>query len=312
MRSMDYVEMTTTSIAGTLGDGAITCTAIANTPTFTLAFGAGAATVMYVIEDVVNKKFEKGIGSVAGNVLTRTKPQLTWSGTVFVTNSVVALQFGSTPASGNVLVRMASLAENSMPATPQPQSLVAGDSWRDYPFTAHLGANTGNGSGGALTISREYYAAFKVERAGSLAGFQFQVSTAAAGSLKAALYSCGFNGLPAQKIVDFVTTSVSTTGVKTDTATGSWNPTTPPYLTPGWYFLGYISDVACSLLAFNGNLVASPTPLGRKDAYGYGNVLYIAGSYATGLPAVPALTGGTLLSNGVVGTLPMMGVKVTP
>ena len=80
MRSMDYVEMTTTSIAGTLGDGAVTCTAITNTPTFTLAFGAGAATVMYVIEDVVNKKFEKGIGSVAGNVLTRTKPQLTWSG----------------------------------------------------------------------------------------------------------------------------------------------------------------------------------------------------------------------------------------
>lgn len=312
MRAANYVEMTTTSIAGTSGDGAVTCTAITSTPTFTLALGSGACTVRYVIEDTVNKKFETGIGSVASNVLTRTKPQVTWDGTTWADNAPSALQFGATPTSGNVKIRMAATADNTVNPMPQPQTTISGDSWRDYPFCAALATSTGNGTGAALTAAKEYYTAYKLDRSGTLLGFQYEVTTGVAGSIKAALYSCGNNGLPGDKIVDFVTTSCTAAAIKTDTATGSWTPTTPPRLTPGWYYIGIISDVGPSLRIGLGSISGIPTPVGRRDGYGYGRTLSIAGNYTTGLPAIPALTGGAMASNGAGFSCPWYGLKVTP
>lgn len=312
MRSANYVEETTTSIAGTSGDGAITLTAITGIPRFSTVFGTQATTIRYVIEDTVNKKFETGVGSVASNVLTRTRPQTTWDGTTYDDDAPTALQFGATPTSGNVKIRISATAENTQNPMPQPQNVVAGDSWRDYPFCASLATNTGNGSGLALTASREYYLAYKLDRAGVLKGFQFEVTTAVAGTVKAALYSCGHDGFPSSKIVDFVATSCGTTGIKTDTATGSWSPSTPPYLTAGWYYIGFVCDVAASIRTNGaGNTAGAPTPLGRKDAYGYGHVVFVAGNHATGMPSVASLSGGTVLGNGAV-SLFWMGLRVTP
>lgn len=312
MRSANYVEMTTTSIAGSSGDGAVTCTAITSVPTFTLALGSGACTVRYVIEDTVNKKFETGIGSVAANVLTRTKPQVTWDGTTWADNAPSAIQFGATPTSGNVKIRMAATADNTVNPMPQPQTTIAGDSWRDYPFCAALSFNANNGSGAAITAAKEYYTAYKLDRSGTLLGFQYEVTSGVAGNIKAALYACGNNGLPVDKIVDFVTTSCTAAAIKTDTATGSWTPTTPPRLSPGWYYIGIICDVAPSIRCFTGSLQGIPTPVGRKNGYGYARTLSIAGNYATGLPATPTLTGGAMGDNGSGFSCPVYGLKVTP
>lgn len=312
MRSADYVEMTTTSIAGS-GAGAVTCTALTNVPTFTTVFGSQATTVRYIIEDTVNKKFEKGIGSVAANVLTRTSPQITWDGTTWSANAPSALAFNAAPTSGDIRIRMGATTEAQSPVTAGANRTIAGDAnWRDYALSAHIGNLQSGGTGIALVADREYYSYYRVERGGVLTGAQFEVTTAVASSnLKWALYSIGSNGLPTAKIVDFVTTATATTGIKTDTATASWSPAGAVYLPPGEYAVGFISSHATSL-RFTGALTGGlQSCFGRKDFYGNGDLVFVAGSYTTGLPASPSLGSGTLQSMGVQGRA-WLGLKVTP
>jgi hypothetical protein len=310
MRSADYVEMTTTSIAGS-GAGAVTCTQITNLPTFTLVFGSQNTTCRYVIEDTVNKKFETGIGAVAANVLTRTKPQITWDGTTWSALNPSALTFTGSPTSGDIKIRLSATAETSVGAMPMLQSTVAGDSiWRDYPVS-HNNPFSNGGSGVALTADREYYSPYYIQTPGVLTAAQFEVITSVASSnLKWALYACGSDGLPGAKVVDFVTTSTASTGVKTDTATASWTPAGKVHLAPGWYYIGFISGHAISLrFASGGNGVVQTNPLGRKDGYGYGSNIYVAGSYTTGLPATPSLGSATMSGSSSSGVV-FIGLKV--
>jgi hypothetical protein len=315
MRSADYVEMTTTSIAGTLGNGAVTCSQISSIPTFTTVFGTQATNIRYVIEDTVNKKFETGMGSVASNVLTRTRPQITWDGTTWDDSTPPPLQFGSTPTTGNILIRLGSTAEDKGSNLSGVNFTIAGDStWRDYPISAATGwANSGGGF--TLTADREQYHPYFLPVSGLLGGYQFECTTGVASSnLKSALYSCGADGLPGAKIVNFVTTATVTTGVKTDTATGSWSPAGPVWLTAGWYYMGVIASHA---IGIRGNGVSASisqsmrNPLGRSDSYGWGVGAYVAGSYATGLPSVPSLGSGTMIGAGSGAQL-WLGLKVTP
>lgn len=314
MRAANYVEMTTTSIAGTSGDGAVTCTAITNTPTFTLALGSGACLVRYVIEDTVNKKFEAGIGSVAANVLTRTgtglKPQVTWDGTTWADNSPSALQFGSSPTSGNIKIRLSALAEAMAPVLPGANSTIAGDAtWRDYPISNFVQWNTGGANGGVVA-NTEYYSYYRLDIAGVLTGAQIEVTVGSAGNMKWALYSIGADGLPSSKIVDFTTiTTMSATGIKTDTAFSA------VALKPGWYAVGLIFDSTPSIRSTGtGAVPPQRTPLGRRNGYGYGNTVSIASkSYATGLPATFASAGAAIVDNGgsALGVI-WAGLRVVP
>lgn len=310
MRAANYVEETTTSIAGTNGNGAVTLTQITSIPRFSTVFGTQATTVRYVIEDTVNKKFETGIGSVSSNVLTRTRPQVTWDGTTYDDSTPSPIAFGSTPTSGDIKIRMSATAENNAPVIPARNSSIAGDAnWRDYPITNNAGWN-GNGNGGTLTAAREYYTCYLLNSGGALSGISFNVSSAIASSnMKMALYAVGSNGLPAEKIVDFNAVSTATTGQKTDTATGTWSPTGPVWLTPSWYYIGFINSHAITILG-NGtqNAVLRRTPLGRVDAYGYGNTVYVNGNYTTGLPANPSPT--TMEAGSLPLTVPWFGLKV--
>jgi hypothetical protein len=314
MRAANYVEETTTSIAGTSGNGAVTLTSITNTPRFSTAFGTQATVIKYIIEDTVNKKFETGIGSIASNVLTRTKVQATWDGATYTVASPTALQFGSTPTSGDIKIRMGATAESIPGVIDITQSTVAGDaSWRDYPFSGAYHITNGTGSSATLTAGTEYYSYYELKASGNLKGVQFEVKTlVAASNMKLALYCVGSDGLPGAKIVDFVTTSTASTGVKTDTATGSWSPTTAILLNPGWYVIGYISDGAIALSSIGtGSNMQRQTPLGRKNSYGNSGGLSIAGNYTTGLPAVANVGGGTMLDpagTGLSGT--WFGLKV--
>ena len=310
MRSANWIQETTTSIAGTSGNGAVTLTSIANTPRFSSAFGTQATTVRYVIEKVSTGQREAGIGSVSSNVLTRTRPQVTWTGSVWDDSTPSALQFGATPTSGDVLVSIAPLAESLAPVIPGANTVGGDATWRDYPISNNL-LWTNNGANAALVADTEYYTCHKLDQSGLLTGIQFEVMTGQASSgMKLALYSCGHTGLPSAKIVDFNVTTTTTTGVKTDTTTGTWTPTGPVFLSASWYFIGFISGHAIGIRGqlSNGQLT-SRTPLGRHGGYGYGNTVSVGGSYSTGLPATPAPT--TMLDPGAnLLTMPWIGLRV--
>jgi hypothetical protein len=296
MRSANYVEETTTSIAGTGGNGAVTLTAIASIPRFSTVFGTQATTIRYVIEDTVGKKMETGIGSVASNVLTRTRPQVTWDGTTYADSTPSPIAFGSAPTSGNIRVRLAATAESQGSVNPGMNITVGSGPFQEFAVSRSLKTNT-NGLGGSLVANVEYYWCYRLDHAGLLNGFAFDVMTSAGTGIKAALYALGANGLPSQKIVDFNTLSTASTGFKSDTATSTWAPNGPVWLNPGWYAVGGISDGAPAIRGASGAFgLFSGTPFSRpNDGYGDANLISIPSkSYTTGLPAAPTWTGAVL------------------
>jgi hypothetical protein len=313
MRSANYVEETTTSIAGAGGIGEVTLTAIASIPRFSTVFGTQATTIRYVIEDTVGKKMETGIGSVASNVLTRTRPQTTWDGTTYDETAPSAVAFGASPTAGNIKIRLAATAEAQGCVLPGVNSTIAGDAaWQDYPITNSVGWDN-NGSTGTLTANTEYYTCYQQLSAGLLDGLQFEVRTAVSGSMKLALYSVAHTGLPGSKILDFNILSVASTGFKTDAATGTWSPAGGFLMPSGWYYIGFISDVACGIRGFGSqgsNSLKSRTPLGRHGAYGWGNTVTVGGSYASGLPSNPAPT--TMILANTFLSVPWIGLRTTP
>ena len=313
MRSANFVEETTTSIAGTGGNGAVTLTAVTGRPRFSTVFGTQATDIRYVIEDTTNGKFEVGIGSVASNVLTRTRPQVTWDGTTYDDSTPSAYAFGSTPASGDVRVRLAATAESAAPIVPGVNTTLSttDDFLRDYPITGSANGFP-SGSSEVATASREYYSIYRLDVAGQLQGIGLDVVTSvASSSIKLALYPVKPNGLPGQKLLDFNTIPSATTGQKSDTATSTWTPAGPMWLTPGWYYIGWICEGAISLRGNGVNALALPRgPLGRQSSYGQGNTVYVAGNYASGLPAAPAPTAFVGSSNNL--SVPYIGLKVIP
>jgi hypothetical protein len=298
----DYVEETTTSIAGTSGDGAVTTSTSTGYPRFSTVFGAGARTVRYIIEDIVNKKYEQGLGVMNSNVLTRTRPQITWDGTTWKdgkTGAVTALQFGSTPTIGNIIVRMGATAQNQSPIVDSFQTVVVGDTvWRDYPISSIMSGDNNGAGTTALTSDRENYAYYPLNSAGLLTAIQFEVVTSSASSnLKLCLYELGTNGLPGNKIVNFNTISTATTGTKTDSTNSTWSTSGPVWLTPGWYVIGFIgNDSTVVIRHSNPSNIKYPTPLGKNGGYGYGAGCWVAGSYAAGMPSLPSLGSGTMYS----------------
>lgn len=315
MRSANFIQETTTSIAGTSGDGAVTTTAISLSPRVSDALGTGKRWVRYVIEKISTGQREEGLGTFTSNVLTRTRPQVTWTGSAWAdgrSGTVTALQFGSTPTAGDVVIRLAATAEGQAPVTNARQSTVAGDStWRDYPISSVI-VFSSNGTQGTMSADTEYYHAIKVEAAGLLNGIQFNVSASAGTGMKCALYDLGYDGLPGEKIVSFTGFSTTSTGVKTDTATGSWSPALPVWLVPGWYVIGFISDGAVGITGYSGNSACGQTPFGRKNGYGYSSTFSIGSkSYTTGLPSSPSMTGATMLDpGGTALAAPWIGLKV--
>lgn len=297
MRAADFVQETTTSIAGTAGNGAVTLTAITGLPRFSSALGSSKTNVRYVIEDTVNNKFEQGIGSVAANVLTRTRPQVTWDGTTWkdASSSAVALAFGSTPTAGNVVVRMAPTAEAAASAAPAFQSSVGGSAWRDYQISEHIKLDN-SGSAAGLTANTQYFCIYKQTTAGWFSGIQLEVMTAVTSShLLVGLYDFGSDGLPGNLLVTCNIIDSSTTGVKTDTAISTWTPTNGIWLTPGWYCVALLSDAAIGVRAAPGQNGNNRSPFGNlANGYGYSMGCSVAQSYASGLQ--PTISGSVSLA----------------
>lgn len=314
MRTPDFVEEMAASIAGTSGDGAITTAARGTRPRLSNAIGNGAARVRYTIEQTSTGKLETGVGTMTAGVLVRTRPQVTWDGTTYMDASkgtVVPLQFGATPAANDVLVRIAATAEMISPAMHGRLKTINGDAWRDFRVSAHIN-QAGPGTLPSLTANREYYACYRNDIAGTLDGVQVEVGTAINPStLALALYNMGTDGLPTTKILDFNVIDTSTSGFKTDTATGTWSSGGPIWLTPGWYMVGFIASAAtplrCAAATSGGGW--APTPLGRGSSYGHSDTLWAAGS-GIAMPAAPAPT--NMLAPDSSGSRCYLGLRVTP
>jgi hypothetical protein len=316
MRSADFVQDTTVSIAGTSGNGAITLTAIAGSPRLSTALGTALRMIRYVIEDTPGNRFEQGLGTIANNVLTRVRPQVTWDGTTWKDGSanapVVALPFGATPTSGSIVVRLAPTSEDKAPVINVRQVTLAADpNWRDFRVSESF--PVGGYSGQALAANMEYYSLYLLQTPGLLTGAQFEVTVAvAASSMKWALYELNLSGLVGAKICDFNTIDTTVTGVKSDTAIATWSPAYGVWLTPGWYVIGFIPSHA---IAINGRVTstgASTSPWSAPNGYGYGLVITHAGSFAAGLAAdaSTASAAGTLIGNNQVPQSPALGLRI--
>lgn len=281
--------MTTTSIAGTGGDGAVTMAALTSIPTFTLAFGSGTRQVEYTVEDttVGAYKFEEGMGVVAANVLTRSKVRATWNGTTYDDTAPAALAFGATPTTGVIRIRLAPHAHEFIHAPPGIVTGISGDTYDGYQFSAHLSTG-GNPSSYTLVALTEYYLPFKCLVRGQVDGILMDVNAAvAATGIKAGLYECDGDGRPGPNITRFNALSSATTGVKTDTVPSTWAGNVGPLrFGVSWFYFGFFSDGALTLSAWTNNLVMYP-PTGRKNGYGWGSMLTKTNenSYATGMPS---------------------------
>jgi hypothetical protein len=295
----DYIEETTTSIAGTSGDGAVTLSQITGMPRISTVFGTAARLVRYVIEDTVALKFEQGIGSVASNVLTRSTPRVTWDGSTYDDTNPSAIQFGSSPTSGNVKIRLAPLADSFVPTVPYHNTTASG--MQDAGLMCGDIAVNSDAAAYTCVADREVWFPYLWMGSGELIQFALRVKGAvAASNVKACLSEVNSTGSPGTKLIDFGSVSSATTGFKTLTS-ASWTPAASVKLPPGYYFIGLIADstqtLACAQLGQFRTTVLSP-----GSGYGTGTSKLIkAGSYATGLGSSPAsLTADSQASRPVV------------
>ena len=302
MSRADFISMTTSGIAGTNGNGAVTMSQITspvNMPTFTQVFGSGTRVIDYTIIDSVGGNWEKGFGSVSGNVLTRLVVHETYNGTTYVSAGASALAFGSTPAAGNITIRLAPTVDAFDPITPAIQTTIGSDTYQGYQFTAHYMADGNPGQSGNFATATEYYFPFKSIVRGAVGAVAAQVQTAGAsgGSVKLALYEVGQDGLPGPCITQFNTIAVTATGFIVDSAPSSWAVNAGPIrLSPGWFYIGMMTNDTTWLVgAFSGQEVIDYPPTGRNGGYGFGTVLQktAQNSYAAGLPTgTPSQSGG--------------------
>lgn len=289
MSRANWIEETTTSIAGTLGDGAVTLTAITGKPRFSSVFGTGARTINYVIEKVSTNSFEEGVGVVSGNVLTRTRPRATWNGTTYDETSPSPLQFGSAPTSGDVLIRIAPLANDFMPAPRGVQNTLGTDA--GWIYSAHYQQNGSTGTQATLSTGQEYYAPYLCPIAGHVDGFAYTVAVVGTTGIKAGLYEVGPDGLPGPNITRFNAISNTSTGLRTDVTPGTWAGNAGPLrVGVDWFYIGWMTNDGSH--AYGGwnrsgtHSIGFP-PLGRFGGYGFGLVIQktAENSYATGMPS---------------------------
>jgi hypothetical protein len=302
MSRADFIQMTTASIAGTGGNGAVTMSQVTtpvNSPTFTQVFGASARLVDYTIIDSVAGKWEKGYGAVAANVLTRSTIHETYDGTTWNNTSATALAFGASPNAGNVVIRLAPTADAFMPVPPAINRTIGSDGFLGYQLSAHTTAFGGQSSN-PLSASVEYYAPFLLLVRGKVDGVCISITSAGTlgNSVKLGLYEVGTDGLPGPPITLFNAIPVASTGLITDTTAATWSVNAGPLrLTPGWYYLGLMTnDTSFRFECDSGSAQQiAYNPTGRQGGYGFGTGLSKAAqnSYATGLPSsTPTIAGG--------------------
>lgn len=293
----DYLEMSVTSIAGTNGNGAVTMSRITNTPTFDESFNTSSLTrtVEYVIEDTSRLCFERGIGTVTGNVLTRGSPKTTWDQTTLNQNNPTAFAFLASGSVGNIRVRcsptMASAA-STFPGVMQGSSPVNIN--LGHITTAHIVTNAIQ-VGTTVVTGTEYYLPYLWEGNGAITSLGVWLVTAqTGGAIKVGIYECGADGTPSNCITHCNSSPISlaagsgTLITSAITTANGWSVESPN-LAPGWYYIGFVATATTTFPSLGHHAISSPmrmSPVGWGANYGTNQLLTATASvnYATGLP----------------------------
>lgn len=300
----DYLEMSVSSIAGTNGNGAVTMTRITNTPTFDESFNTSSLvrTVEYVIEDTVRLCFERGIGTVTGNVLTRGSVKMTWDRTTLNQNNPSAFAFTAAGSVGDIRVRCSPTMATAAPTYPgvmqgsSPVNLSLG-----HHTTAHISMNALQSSTIVVT-GTEYYLPFLWEGNGAVTSFAIWLQTAQAGAaVKVGIYEVQTDGTPGNCITHCNAGAISlasgsaTLVTSSITTANNWS-VEAPNLPPGWYYIGMVFTATATFPTIGHHAIASlckMTPIGWGANYGTAQVLLVTTSvnYTTGMPTgVPGRT----------------------
>jgi hypothetical protein len=297
----EFIECSTTSIAGTLGNGAVTLTRLSGLPMPGDFWGTNPVDVDYGITDLfTNPGFplvEKGYGIISAGVLTRTVPYVTGNGSAFVESAATPLQFGSTPTFGNVRIRIGPNADVFIPPPPSIWT-AGGGTFSGWAPTGNLlgppGITAGNGF--TLTPNQEYYTPYLNTIRGAIGGIAVFPSTTVVGSnIKMAVYGVASNGLPGNcHFQSNIRPTAGVSNLKTDVVPGTWGVRTGPIrLRPGWFYIGFVSDSAIEIGCTSRASMMGANPLGQLDAFGWGAIVARTptNSYATGMPT--GTPGGT-------------------
>jgi hypothetical protein len=198
------------------------------------------------------------------------------------------LAFGSSPTSGNIVIRIAPLADAAVPTIPflNTTSTGAGD-YGLYSGDCALNAV----QNAALTADKEYWTPYLWRGSNEIIQMAVNVTTAQASSgLKVVLAEVNTSGLPGTILINFTADAglaTTTTGVKTRTpGSGRWSPDNTVRVPAGWYYIGFIASHAISLQTLN---VRGLSPAGMTTSYTYtADHLERSGSYTTGLASSPS------------------------
>jgi len=300
----DYLEMSVTSIAGTNGNGAVTMSRITNTPTFDESFNTSSLTrtVEYVIEDTSRLCFERGIGTVTGNVLTRGSPKTTWDQTTLNQNNPTAFAFLASGSAGNIRVRCSPTMASAAPTYPgvmqgvSPVNLNLG-----HHTSAHISMNAIQSSTTVVT-GTEYYLPYLWEGNGAITSFAIWLQTAQTGAaVKVGIYETQTDGTPGNCITHCNAGAISLSSgsgalvTSAITTANNWSVESPN-IAPGWYYIGLVFTATTTFPTIGHHAIGSMvrmSPIGWGANYGAAQVLLATASvnYATGLPTgIPGRT----------------------
>lgn len=231
---------------GTGGSGTLTLAAITGWPQVTSAFGSsGTRLVSYVINEYTDStkavlaKSEAGRGSIvlSTNVLTRSVVRSTWGGTTYNAANPTALSFGNTAANIDIILTDASYGQ--CPNVPA----IRGSNWELFDTRSQYDTNI---STFTMVAGTKYYTPCEFRFGKAITAIAIEAtSIATTGNIRMGVYDWGTDGLPANLLTEF--TSSSQIGVNTSTGIKSVTLGTPYYLPPGWYFLMMQGDAAMQI-----------------------------------------------------------------
>ena len=295
----DWVRMT----SSTGGTGALTLTAVTGWPRWQDVWGStGSRYASYCIQEWAGTdhsgppiKAEGGLGTInlATGVLTRSKPASTWlaSGPTYDGTSPSAISFGTTAA--NIEISSSPLADFSPDTIPYLVSAAPGEPLGGMSSQHAMVSNSNR----TFTANTGYFTAFLWLGLGEIIQISMYVETAVASSgCKAAIFECGTNGLPGNRLLDINSASpynTTTIGAKATAVTAGF------YLPQGWYYSGLVSGHAIVVRCADPQTLLSMT--GCASTGGPNTHLSASVTYTTGFAATAPATftaGGT--ANGPV------------
>ncbi len=241
--------------SSTGGTGNLTLTAADGLALPALAFVADQAIEYSIVEytdasRATVARGESGFGTISsGNVLTRTAPRSSWTGSAYTQAAVTSVSFGTS----NVRVYVSPIAEGGPTAFPRRLDLSANYGPNGYVIGANCISVT-SFVDSTVTGNRQFMVPLKLEAGFPLTQIGVQVTTAlAASTVNVAIASIDpATGLPGRIVAAANGLDSATTGIKMGNIASRM-------FAPGWYWQLFNSS---GDIALTGVTEFLPSPLG--------------------------------------------------